>query len=598
MTTRFATLVKADPGIDVAGLIQALMVEDIRAAADVLRPVYDRTRGRDGYVSIEVTPSKARDTEGTIAEVQELWSRVGRPNVMIKIPATREGLPAIARAIRDGININVTLIFSEVRYREVADVYQTGLEQRLRDGNPLGHVASVASVFVSRIDTLVDAQLETLIARQRDPVEATRLGGLRGRAAVANTQMIYQAFKEIFASPRFAALGAAGAVPQRPLWGSTGTKNPAYHDLLYVDSLIGRHTVNTVPPQTYAAIIDHGRPEPTIERNLDEARRHLDLLPGAGIDLTRVLQTLEDEGVAAFEQSFDGLYANLARKKERVEAAANETDHEATGSRDRCGRQRHQRGRGGRGFGPAGLRAIQTGHARSGDAESDGACRRTNREAFRMVRTGGMRHAGPDQRGKSDGACQPGQILDRREGPALYSSECKCPVTVPVLNDADAAGLAEMRFGAGKGRTGVVLMLTLGTGIGSAVFVDGRLMPNTELGQIELNGKIAEQRASARARKEKGLTWEKWGKRLNEYLHAVEELVWPDLIILGGGVSKKADKFFPFIKTRAELVAAVMYNQAGIIWSRAGGRCSSPCIIRNRNLESVLTGLDRKQPGE
>lgn len=308
-------LVRADPGIDVAGLIQALMVEDIRAAADVLRPVYDRTRGRDGYVSIEVTPSKARDTDGTIAEVRELWSRVGRPNTMIKIPATREGLPAIAQAIRAGININVTLIFSEARYREVADVYQSGLEQRLRDGKPLGHIASVASVFVSRIDTLVDAQLETRIAGERDPAEAARLYGLQGKAAVANTQMIYQAFKEIYFSPRFAALKAAGAVLQRPLWGSTGTKDPAYHDLLYVDSLIGPHTVNTVPPQTYAAIIDHGRAEPTIERNLPEAHRFLELLPGAGINLTRVLQTLEDEGVAAFEKSFDGLYRNLAQKK-------------------------------------------------------------------------------------------------------------------------------------------------------------------------------------------------------------------------------------------------------------------------------------------
>lgn len=308
-------LVRADPGIDVAGLIEALMVEDIRAAADVLRPVYDRTRGRDGYVSIEVTPSKARDTEGTIAEAGELWSRVGRPNAMIKIPATREGLPAIAQAIRAGLNINVTLIFSEARYREVAEAYQSGLEQRLRDGKPLAHVASVASVFVSRIDTLVDAQLETLIAGQRDPAEAARLRGLRGKAAVANTQMIYQAFKEIFSSPRFAALEAAGGVPQRPLWGSTGTKNPAYHDLLYVDSLIGRHTVNTVPPQTYAAVLDHGRAEPTIEKNLAEARRLLELLPGAGINLTHVLQTLEDEGVAAFEKSFDGLYRNLARKK-------------------------------------------------------------------------------------------------------------------------------------------------------------------------------------------------------------------------------------------------------------------------------------------
>jgi transaldolase len=308
-------LVSADPGIDVAGLMQALMVEDIRAAADVLRPVYDRTRGRDGYVSIEVSPSKARDADGTIAEVGELWSRVGRPNTMIKIPATREGLPAIAQAIRAGININVTLIFSEARYREVADAYQSGLEQRLRDGKPLGHVASVASVFVSRIDTLVDAQLDTLIAGQRDPAEAARLRGLRGKAAVANTQMMYQAFKEIFSSPRFAAMEAAGGVPQRPLWGSTGTKNPAYHDLLYVDSLIGPHTVNTVPPQTYAAIIDHGRAEPTIEKNLAEARRLLELLPGAGINLTHVLQTLEDEGVAAFEKSFDGLYRNLAAKK-------------------------------------------------------------------------------------------------------------------------------------------------------------------------------------------------------------------------------------------------------------------------------------------
>ncbi len=314
-------LIRADPGIEVAGLIQALMVEDIRAAADVLRPVYDRTGGRDGYVSIEVTPSKARDTEGTIAEVMELRSRVGRPNTMIKIPATREGLPAIARAIRAGVNINVTLIFSEARYREVADVYQTGLEQRLGDGKPLGHIASVASVFVSRIDTLVDAQLETRMALERDPGEAARLGGLRGKTAVANTQMIYQAFKEIFTSPRFAVLRAAGAVPQRPLWGSTGTKNSAYHDLMYVDSLIGPDTVNTVPPQTYTAIIDHGRPEPTIEQGLAEARRLLEKLPGAGINLTRVLQTLEDEGVAAFEKSFDGLYANLARKKEKSASA-------------------------------------------------------------------------------------------------------------------------------------------------------------------------------------------------------------------------------------------------------------------------------------
>ncbi|HSQ76596.1 MAG TPA: transaldolase [Bacteroidota bacterium] len=308
------SLVRATPSLTTGAVLQTLMVEDIRTAADVLLPVYQRTAKRDGYVSIEVTPAKARDTAATIQEAQELWDRVGRPNTMIKIPATREGLPAITQSISNGINVNVTLIFSVQRYEEVADAYLSGLEQRIRSGKPVTGVASVASVFVSRIDTMVDAQLEAK-ARTAQPEEAARLRALAGKAAVANTKIIYQAFKRIFSSPRFVALQKAGAAAQRPLWGSTGTKNPAYSDLLYVDTVIGPHTVNTVPPATYAAILDHGQPALTVESNLDGAQEALAALERAGIDLTRVLDTLERDGVAAFEKSFDGLLKNLDTKR-------------------------------------------------------------------------------------------------------------------------------------------------------------------------------------------------------------------------------------------------------------------------------------------
>lgn len=300
-------LVEKNPNIDAAEIIQALMVKDIQMACDVLRPVYDRTNGGDGFVSIEVTPSKARDTKATIEEVKVLWSKVNRPNLMVKIPATREGLPAIEQSIYEGKNINVTLIFSVDRYREVTNAYITGLERRAKEGLPLSGVASVASVFVSRIDTLVD----DLLAKK----DGGRYKSLMGKAAVANTKMVYQAFREIFDSPRFRALEARGARVQRPLWGSTGTKNPAYSDLLYVDTLIGQHTVNTVPPQTYAAILDHGTPALTVESDLDGARKVLADVATAGIDMAWVLQKLEDDGVAAFEKSFDGLYANLSRKR-------------------------------------------------------------------------------------------------------------------------------------------------------------------------------------------------------------------------------------------------------------------------------------------
>ncbi len=308
---QIAALVRESPGITAPDVIRALMVEDIRVAADILSPAYAETHGRDGYVSVEVTPTKAHDEAATVIEVRELWALVNRPNVMIKIPATREGLPAIAQAISEGININVTLIFSEQRYRLVADAYMTGLERRLQAGGSLDHVASVASVFVSRIDTLVDARLEE---RMTQSANAAGIARLRGKAAVANSKAIYQAFKEMFGSPRFAALQKQGAALQRPLWGSTGTKNPAYSDLLYVEPLIGPFTVNTVPPQTYEAILDHCSPRLSIESDLREAASVLQALADAGIRMDEVLDRLEAEGVASFEKSFDGLHRSLEGK--------------------------------------------------------------------------------------------------------------------------------------------------------------------------------------------------------------------------------------------------------------------------------------------
>ena len=306
-----------NPGAATAEIIQALMVKDIQMAADVLSAAYERTGGGDGYVSVEVTPAKARDTLATGEEVRQLASRIDRRNVMVKIPATKEGLPAITRAISEGYNINVTLIFSVQRYREVAEAYIAGLEQRAKEGKPVAGIASVASIFVSRIDTLVDDLLNGKIAEAKDPVAASRLKGLLGKVAVANTKLVYQSFKEIFGGPRFAPLRAKGARVQRPLWASTGTKNPAYSDLLYVETLIGPDTVNTVPPATYAAILDHSRPAHTVESDLEGAKQVLGNLAASGIDINGVTDKLEEDGVASFEKSFDGLTRFLQQKNVR-----------------------------------------------------------------------------------------------------------------------------------------------------------------------------------------------------------------------------------------------------------------------------------------
>lgn len=306
-------LLEKSSDMDTDRIIEALMVKDIQDAADVLKPVFDRTKGGDGFVSIEVSPGNALDTRATMEEVRRLWKLVGRKNLMVKIPATREGLPAIEQMLSEGININITLLFAVDRYRAVANAYLAALEKRLAAGKPIDQVASVASVFVSRIDTMVDDMLQKKIAA--GGADAGTLRGLLGKVAVANTKITYQVFKEIFSGPRWEALKAKGAHLQRPLWGSTGTKNPAYSDLLYVDNLIGPHTVNTVPPKTWEAILDHGQPRPTVEENLDAARATLDALKKAGIDLNRVTDKLEQDGVASFKKSFDDLSRSLEEKK-------------------------------------------------------------------------------------------------------------------------------------------------------------------------------------------------------------------------------------------------------------------------------------------
>ena len=270
-----ALLPLAWAGWDAEKIFWRLAVEDIQAACELFLPLYEESDGGDGYVSLEVSPYLARETEATLKQAAELWERVNRPNLMIKIPATKEGLPAIRDALTRGININVTLIFSIERYREVMDAYLSALEARLDAGENLSRVASVASFFVSRLDTKVDALL---------PKDSP----LRGKAAVANTKLAYQTFLEVFGGERFARLKAAGARVQRPLWASTSTKNPAYPDTLYVDELIGAQTVSTIPPKTLFAFKEHGKVAETLTRGVEEARATLDALREHGVDLARI----------------------------------------------------------------------------------------------------------------------------------------------------------------------------------------------------------------------------------------------------------------------------------------------------------------------
>jgi transaldolase / glucose-6-phosphate isomerase len=311
-------------GKSVTEIYEDLVVEDIVSAADVLKPVYDKTDGLDGYISLEVNPKLAYDTQGTIDEAARLFDRVGRKNVMIKIPAAQEGLPAIEESIYRGININVTMIFSLENYEQVAEAFIKGLERRAAEGKNVDHIASVASFFVSRVDTAIDADLEYKARHASSPEEKQRLESLCGRAAVANAKLAYEKYKELFHGPRFAELRAKGAQPQRCLWASTGTKNPNYSDVLYVDNLIGPETVNTVPPATYTAIRDHGRVEPTLEEGLDECRALIEQLAEVGIDLKAVTEKLQRDGLAAFVNSFDTLSESIEAKRDALLSGINE----------------------------------------------------------------------------------------------------------------------------------------------------------------------------------------------------------------------------------------------------------------------------------
>jgi transaldolase/glucose-6-phosphate isomerase len=299
----------------VADLFEHLAVEDIQHAADVLRPVYDRLKGADGFVSLEVSPYLAMDTKGTIAEAERLWKDVKRRNLMVKVPATPEGLPAIEHLIGEGISINITLLFSQAVYREVAGAYLAGLEKYVAKGGDPSHVASVASFFVSRIDASVDKQLDERIAKANDPSEKERLSALKGKVAIANAKLAYQDYKRLFSGARWEKLAAKGARPQRLLWASTGTKNKDYSDVLYVEELIGPNTVNTVPPATLDAFRDHGKVRDSLEENVEDARHVLDALEKSGISLDAITAELVQDGVKLFADAADKLYGAVAHKR-------------------------------------------------------------------------------------------------------------------------------------------------------------------------------------------------------------------------------------------------------------------------------------------
>jgi transaldolase / glucose-6-phosphate isomerase len=307
--------------LDSKSLYEAIAFRDIRDAADVLAPLYAKTGKGDGYVSLEVSPFLAYDTEGTLSEARRLWKAVARPNVMIKVPGTPEGLPAIRQLLSEGINVNITLLFSQATYEKVVEAYLAGLEARLAEGGDVSGVASVASFFVSRIDSAVDALLTARMESTTDAAEKERLKALLGKAAIANAKLAYEHYEKLFASPRFEALRAKGARSQRLLWASTGTKNPSYRDVLYVEELIGPDTVNTIPPATFDAFRDHGRVRPTLREGVAEARAALASLESAGVSLDAVTSKLLDDGVTLFVDAFRKLLQAVNRRAHEPGAA-------------------------------------------------------------------------------------------------------------------------------------------------------------------------------------------------------------------------------------------------------------------------------------
>ncbi|CAN5814360.1 transaldolase [soil metagenome] len=299
-----------------AQIFQSVAVQDIRDACDLFRPIYDESDGGDGFVSIEVLPSLARDTDGTLQNARELWDAVDRPNLMVKVPGTDEGVSAIQTLLTEGVNINITLLFSLDNYERVAVAYIDALEARHEAGQPMDRIASVASFFVSRVDTLADKKLDEKAA------EGIDVASLKGKVAVANAQLAYEKFESLFGSNRFKLLKDAGAMVQRPLWASTGTKNPDYSDVLYVDELIGPHTVNTMPVATIEAFLDHGSVKRTVDAGYAAAHKVADDLAAIGISIADVTHQLEAEGIDAFIASYDDLLDGVEEKRSALAAAS------------------------------------------------------------------------------------------------------------------------------------------------------------------------------------------------------------------------------------------------------------------------------------
>src|SRR5882672_868548 len=293
--------------LDAKGRYEILAIRDIQDAADVLRPVYDSSKRRDGYVSLEVSPYLARDTKGTLEEARRLWKAVNRENVMIKIPGTAQGIPAFQQAISEGINVNVTLLFAQDVYVKVAEAYIAGLEQLAAKGGDVGKMASVASFFISRIDSAVDAAIDAKLKATKDTREQQQLKSVQGKVAIANGKQTYQKYQAIFGTDRWKALAAQGAQTQRVLWASTSTKNPAYRDVLYVEEMIGPDTVNTIPPATLDAFRDHGKPRASLTEDVASAKQIMETTAKLGISMKEVTDKLTDDGVRLFAEAFDKL---------------------------------------------------------------------------------------------------------------------------------------------------------------------------------------------------------------------------------------------------------------------------------------------------
>jgi transaldolase/glucose-6-phosphate isomerase len=299
--------------LDAKSRFELLAVKDIQDAADLLRPVYDTSKRHDGYVSLEVAPGLALDTQATLDEARRLWKAVERENVMIKVPGTKEGIPAFQRLIGEGININVTLLFSQEVYERVAEAYIAGLEKHAAGGGDLSRIASVASFFVSRIDSATDSIVEKRLKDAKDPAEQEQLKSILGKVAISNAKLAYQSYLKIFSGDRWKKLAAAGAQTQRVLWASTSTKNPKYRDVLYVEELIGPNTVDTIPPATFDAFRDHGKVRESLTENIAEAKRVMDTLAKLGISMKEVTDKLTVDGVALFADAFNKLLEAVAR---------------------------------------------------------------------------------------------------------------------------------------------------------------------------------------------------------------------------------------------------------------------------------------------